>query len=63
MKRASNRPRQAAPIAAVFSLLILGACAAGDGRPALTQAQQLCREWGYDVDDPSCVRTFRRDFH
>ena len=47
--------------AAAAALLMLSACAGTAGPPQPTQAQQLCRSWGYDANDPTCLRTFRRD--
>jgi hypothetical protein len=55
------KPRVAAAGALLFSIILHG-CADGAGGPRPpTQAQQLCRSWGYDANDPACLRTFRRD--
>ncbi len=50
------------PVMALVGLALSG-CAAGafDRPPRPTQAQELCRSWGYDPNDPVCLRTFRRD--
>jgi hypothetical protein len=49
-------------LATALVCLALAACADGAGdRPRPTQAQELCRSWGYDPNDPVCLRTFRRD--
>jgi hypothetical protein len=41
--------------------VVLAGCA-GEGTAGpgpTTQAQQLCSSWGYDPNDPECLRTFR----
>jgi hypothetical protein len=54
--------RVAIAAGALLSIIALSGCADGaGGSPQPTQAQQLCRSWGYDTNDPACLRTFRRD--
>lgn len=45
----------------LLGFALIGCAEAGRDRPRLTQAQELCRSWGYAPDDPVCLRTFRRD--
>jgi len=52
--------RVAAAAGALLFTIGLYGCA-DSGPPPPTQAQQLCRSWGYDANDPACLRTFRRD--
>ena len=42
-------------------LLVLTGCG-GDfsGPPPPSQAETLCRSWGYAPNDPVCLNTFRR---
>jgi hypothetical protein len=44
-----------------FGLLVLLAGCAGDpaGSPPPSQAEQLCKGWGYAPNDPVCLNTFR----
>jgi hypothetical protein len=46
----------------VLGLLVLLAGCAGDlsGSPPPSQAEQLCKGWGYAPNDPVCLNTFRR---
>jgi hypothetical protein len=46
-----------------FGLLVLLTGCAGEfsGPPPPSQAEQLCKSWGYEPDDPVCLNTFRRD--
>jgi hypothetical protein len=41
-------------------LIVLGACANQSAAPPPTQAETLCRGWGYAPNDPVCLNTFRR---
>jgi hypothetical protein len=45
-----------------LDLLVLLAGCAGDpsGPPPPSQAEQLCKGWGYAPNDPVCLNTFRR---
>lgn len=51
----------AAPLLlALASLLALAACAGPTSAPPPTQAETLCKGWGYAPGDPVCLNTFRR---
>lgn len=45
----------------LLAFALIGCAEGARDQPRLTQAQELCRSWGYDADDPICLRTFRRD--
>lgn len=48
-------------LAALACLALTGCAQGAPEQPRLTQPQELCRSWGYDPNDPVCLRTFRRD--
>ncbi len=47
--------------AIVMVALAIGCAQDSAGPRSLSQPQQLCSSWGYDPNDPVCLRTFRRD--
>jgi hypothetical protein len=46
---------------ALGPLILLTGCAGQfSGPPPPTQAETLCKSWGYAPNDPVCLNTFRR---
>ena len=50
---------QARFLACGLSLLLAGCAGAFSGPPPPSQAEVLCKKWGYAPDDPVCLNTFR----
>jgi hypothetical protein len=55
----SSRSGAARWLVAGASLLLAGCDGRFSGPPPPSQAEILCKRWGYAPDDPVCLNTFR----